>query len=210
MVTRVLSGLAIAVFLTASLVSVAAAQARYQVGPVVGYYRPIGSYWPTAVYAVGLPQRPSDNSGPVFGVLGRVWLSDRGAVELQAAQAWSTVSQVFTPAGPIGPRSVHVLTVAMQGLFEAVSVERFHFWLSAGGGLVRHGGESYAPFGSPTRPAATLGFGCRLRLHGGLGAELGLTDFLYFLDVRTDAGTSVQRGFQHDPMVRVGLTWGWS
>jgi hypothetical protein len=210
MMTRVFSSLAIAVFLTPSVVGVATAQVRFEVGPVLGYYRPLGSFWPTATYAVTLPRRPSDKSGPALGARGRVWLSSRGGVELQVAQAWSTTPQVFTPAGPHGPKSVRVLTVATQGLYEVLSVEPFHLWLSAGGGLVRHGGSSYAAYDSPTRLAGTLGLGSGLRLHGGLSAELGLTDSFYFLDVRTDDGTSVQRGLQVDPVVHVGLTWGWS
>jgi len=202
--------LAIAVFLTPFLVSVATAQVRYEVGPVFGYYRPLGSFWPSSVMATSLARRPSDMSGPALGLRGRVWFSSRGAVELQAAQSWSTVPQVITPGGPRGPYSVRVLTVVTQGLYEALSVEPFHLWLSAGGGLVRHGGDSYAAYDSPTGLAGTLGLGCRLRLHGGLSAELGLANYFYFLDVRTDYGTSVQRGLQHDSMVQLGLTWGWS
>ena len=142
-------------------------------------------------------------------MLGRVWSADgRFGLELQASQAHSTAPQVFTPGGPVGPASVRILTVAAQGLFEVLSVETFRSWLSAGGGLVRHGGEAYAPYDSPMQVAGTLGLGSRLRLHRRLNAVLGLTTFFYYLEVRGRAGT-VQHGWQADPMVQLGLTWGW-
>jgi hypothetical protein len=194
--------------LTHAFVSPATAQARFEVGPLFAYYRPVGTFDPTAASSVTLPARPSDKAGAALGVRGRVWLPNHIGVEFQAAEAWSSVGLVFTPAGPIGPTSVTVLTLAAQGLYEVASAETCQFWLSAGGGLVRHDGDSYGRYGSPTPLAATLGFGSNIRLQGRLNAVLGLTTYLYFLEVRS-SGTTLQRGFQVDPLLQAGLTWGW-
>lgn len=188
--------------------STASAQVRYELGPFVAYYRPAGTFGPTSVYSVTLPARPSDKAGPALGVRGRMWMPNRYGVEVQVARAFSTVGQVFTPAGPRGPTSVRVLSVAVLGLYEVTSTERVLLWLGAGGGLVRHGGDSYGSYGSPESVAGATGIGCDIRLRGRLSAALGLTTYVYLLDVR-DSRNTLQFRFQVDPLVQVGLVWAW-
>jgi hypothetical protein len=196
------------IVLTLAVVSTVNAQVRCEIAPFVAYYRPIGTFWPTSVSAVTLPARPSDKAGPALGVQARVWWPDHFGVEVQVAEAWSSVPQSLTPAGPRGPTSVTVLTLAAQGLYEVASSERLQLWLGAGGGLVRHGGDSYASYGSPASLAGTLSVGSNILLWRRLSAELGTTTYLYFLEV-TGSGNTLQRGFQVDPLFHAGLTWAW-
>ena len=208
MVRQILRGsMMIAVLITA-FVSPATAQAGFELGPFLAYYRPIGTFDPTSAHAVTLPSHPSDKAGPALGVRGRVWGNGKVGVEFQVAEAWSTLGQVVPPGGPIGPTSVRVLAFAAQGLYKVASAERLQTWLSAGGGIVRHGGDSYGRFGSPTSLAGTFGFGSNIRLRGRLNAVLGLTTYVYYLEVR-DSSNTLQHGMQVDPTFQAGLTWGW-
>ena len=100
------------------------------------------------------------------------------------------------------------LSMAAMGLYEVASSERTKFWLGAGRGLVRHGGDSYGSYGSPTSLAGTVGIGSNIRVRGRVSAALGLTTYLYFLEV-IDSRNTLQRGFQVDPLVQAGLVWVW-
>ncbi|HEX4575564.1 MAG TPA: hypothetical protein VH158_10550 [Gemmatimonadales bacterium] len=39
-------------------------------------------------------------------------------------------------------------------------------------------------------------------------ASLGVTTLLYYIDVSDSTGTSLEHGFQVDPLIHAGLSWG--
>ena len=74
---------------------------------------------------------------------------------------------------------------------------------------MRHGGAAYAPYGAPAQLATALGLGSAIPIGLHLNATVGLTTFLYSIDVSDSAGTSLEHGAQVDPLVHVGLAWSW-
>lgn len=190
------------------------AQLTFDAGPTLGYYRPTGHFEAASVHLTSLPLRPADLSGPAWGGEARLWLDRRIGVQLQAATASSTIGEVLTPGGVSPPTRARVLTVTVQGLWNlSPAPERYRFWLGAGTGLVRHGGDAYADHGSPIDVAGVLGVGAaahvvsRLRVTGGVSALLYTFDLEMPPDLRSNPG-SLQRGFQRDVQLHFGLSWG--
>ena len=64
-VVRPLATVAVAIQVA---VGAAVAQHRFEFGPVVGYYRPMGSFEPTTVTRVPFPAAPADKSGLALGM----------------------------------------------------------------------------------------------------------------------------------------------
>jgi hypothetical protein len=187
----------------------AVAQARIEVGPVLGVYLPAGSFQPAPYYSTALPSDPSDMTGLAWGAEGRVWIGPRFGLQLGATVASSRVGGGATPVGVLAPTSVRVLTGSVQALYNLQAGRRTHLWVSGGVGVVRHGGQAYTPYGSPTQLTGVLGVGSSIPLQGQLRLTLGLITQLYSLTVRDSAARPVQRGFQVDAVPRVGIAWAW-
>lgn len=199
----------IALALVAVLAAPATAQTRYDIGPLLGLYAPIGNFRPTPYYTTILPNSPSDLTGLAWGGQGRIWFTRRFGVQLQVASASSTVGGGCTPGGCFSGRPARVLTASAQGLYTSSSPpQRVRVWLGAGAGLVHHGGAAYAPFSSPLQFATALGIGSAISLGGHVTASLGVTTLLYYIDVSDSTGTSLEHGFQVDPLIHAGLSWG--
>jgi hypothetical protein len=193
------------------------AQSSIELAPFFGYYRPMGSFAPASVYSTSLPNKPSDLSGVAWGVEARSWISERLGVQLQAAVANSTMPEVTTPGGAMGPYSAQVLIVTAQAQYDlSPSPERYRIWVSAGPGLIRHGGDAYAiaGVGSPITVGAALGMGLNIPIASRLSATVGAETLLYHLDIkfppelRGNPG-SLESGFQSDLLLHVGLAWRW-
>jgi len=182
-------------------------QTRVEGGPLLGLYSPAGSFQPAPYYSTALPNAPSELTGAAMGGQGRIWFSRRLGLQLQVAWASSRVGGGNTPAGTAPSRPASVLTSSVQVLV-ALShpSQRIQLWLSAGPGLVRHGGEAYARYGSPVQLATTLGFGSAIPIGSHLSVNLGATTFLYNIDVADSTGTSLEHGFQVDPLFHLGLS----
>ena len=197
-----------ALFLAAAIApGPATAQVRFELGPVMAYYRPLGSFQPAPAYSVSLPRTPGDMAGPAFGGEARLWLGRHVGFELEAVQAGSTVPGVVTPASGGGqPTPVRVQAIGLQVAYTVHPTPATRVWVGVGPGLVRHAGRAYAAYGSPTQAAGTVTVGTNFPLVGRLGADLGVTTFFYSFDVSGRFSVS-QRGFQTDPMLHVGLTW---
>ena len=199
--------IALVVFIPSRVVS----QTRVEGGPLLGLYSPAGSFQPAPYYSTALPNAPSALTGAAMGGQGRIWFSRRLGLQLQIAWASSRVGGGNTPAGTAPSTPASVLTSSVQALF-ALShpSQRIQLWLSAGPGLVRHGGGAYARYGSPVQLVTTLGFGSAIPIGSHLSVNLGATTFLYNIDVADSAGTSLEQGFQVDPLFHLGLsvrTW---
>jgi hypothetical protein len=201
------------VAIVAILVPVASsAQMSLEVGPMVAAYVPVGSYQHDAPYwRVGTPESPRENRGTAWGVEARLWLTPRYGVELQSAVTAVTHGAFVVPSGaaPFTTES-RVFTVSAQALCNVASASRTtKLWLSAGGGVVHFGGSTYAPYGSSTRPAASLGVGSSLRLFGAARASVGADAALYDFELLDAWGclgaVSYLHGLQADLLLHAGV-----
>ena len=196
--------------LVATCPTLVIAQVRLEFGPLAALYAPQGSFQPASYYTTWLPNSPSDLTGLAWGGEARLWFARRLGVQLQAAEAFSSVGGGITPRGPVAAMPARVFTLTTQALYNVYSApERARVWLSAGAGLVRHGGAAYARYGTPIQVTGVLGLGYATPIRRRLNATLGITTMLYSFDLRDSTGTSLERGFQTDALLHVGLTWGW-
>jgi hypothetical protein len=153
--TLPLSVLALAVTLTPP----AAAQSRWELGPLVAAYIPTGSFQPAPYYSTALPSDPGDMAGVAWGARGKLWFTPRLGLQIQAAVSSTNVGGGPSPAGLLRPTPVRVLALTAQGLYDLHLSPSSRVWISAGGGLIQHGGAAYEPYGSPTNAAGVLA-GC--------------------------------------------------
>ncbi len=200
-----------------SVVAVAAplrAQTTVNVGPSFGYYRPFGHFDPASVYSTSLPTTPSDLRGFAWGGAAQITFGQRLGAEAKVSVANSTIHGGNTPAGPRGPTSAHVVAVTLQAQYEvSPTPETYRVWLSAGPGLIRHGGDAYAPYGSPTSVSGALGVGISLPIGFHLQIAADATTLLYSFDVKMPPELqgnpgSLQHGTQADALVHVDVRWG--
>ena len=186
-----------------------AAQVRVELGPIVALYEPAGSFHSTPYLNANLPTDPSDNGGLAWGGQGRLWLGPRVGIQVQAAIA-ATSRRVVTPAG-LFHISARVVAATVQGLYNLLPASATQqLWLSAGPGVRNHGGEAYAPYGSPTPLAGVLGVGFVLPIMSRLKANLGVTTLLYSFGLSDRTRSFAQSGFQVDLLLQAGLMLGWN
>ncbi len=199
------------------------AQSTLEIGPLVGYYRPTGTFGRMGVYSTSLPSSPADLSGVAWGAEVRWWLGRRLGLEVQGTVTSSTVRPVDVPlvAGPVAvpipeepitPSRVRVST-AWALLLLNLGAERYRAWVDAGPGVVRHGGTAYGLYGSPTEAAGVVGLGGSVPLSAHLSATAAATATLYDFHVTMPAQPEavypmyLQEGFQTDVLLRFGLEW---
>jgi hypothetical protein len=184
------------------------AQVSVELGPLVAAYAPLGSF--RGGGATALPRKPSDLSGPAWGAQGRVWLRPRVGIQLQAVVASSRFGGGGNaPGGPTTPKDAQVVTLTAQLVYRPLR-RSSALVLTAGAGVVRHGGEAYdAPILRGLNPLAlALGVGTDLHVGHWLTATLGVTALLYQLDVHDGFYQHYEGGFQADLLPHVTLAWG--
>jgi hypothetical protein len=153
---------------------------------------------------------PGDLKGAAWGGVGRIWLAPRLGLQLQITTSSSTVGGGATPGGDFPGTAARVFTASAQGVCALLAAPRsITLWLSAGAGLVGHGGAAYARYGSPVQLATVLGFGSAVPMGSHLIANVGVSTFLYNIDVSDSTGTSLEHGFQVDPVLHAGLGVRW-
>jgi len=195
--------IALVVFVPSRVVS----QTRVEGGPLLGLYSPAGSFQPAPYYSTALPNAPSALTGAAMGGQGRIWFSRRLGLQLQVAWASSRVGGGNTPAGTAPSTPASVLTSSVQALF-VLSHPSQRITDSA---LAQCGAGTGASWRRSLRPvwlqlATTLGFGSAIPMGSHLSLNLGATTFLYNIDVADSAGTSLEHGFQVDPLFHLGLS----
>jgi hypothetical protein len=117
----------------------------------VGYYRPFGPFDPASVSATGLPVEPSDLQAPAWGGTVHLGIGQRLGVAAQLATTRSQIDEAGTPEGPRGPTNVSVVLGSLLFQYDvSPNPHAYHVRVNAGPAFVRHGGEAYRPFGSPT------------------------------------------------------------
>jgi len=192
------------------LTQAAPAQARVELGPLLALYTPLSGFQPAPYYTTRLPNSPGDLSGLAWGGETRLWFAQRAGLQLQIASASSMVGGGNTPGGPVPSTPSRVLTASLQALYTvATTPHGARLWIGGGLGVVRHGGAAYAPYGAPVQLATALTLGSAIPIGRHLKATVGLTTFLYSIDVSDSAGTSLEHGAQVDPLVHAGLVWSW-
>ena len=190
------------------------AQVEFSIGPVIGYYRPFGKFDPASVYLTSLPFTPQALSGLAWGGAASVWFGRRFGAEIQASFTQSMLPGVNTPGGWYKePTPAQVDLVVFQGLLTVLGAPSgHHVWLSAGPGVIRHGGTAYAPYSLPAQWAAVTGAGARVRIRRHLHAAFGLNALFYTFDLpmppeyRLNPG-SLQHGRQIDALLHLGFSW---
>ena len=197
----------------ALLVAPFRAQTSLDVGPLAGYYRPLGHFAPASVYSTSLPSSPGDLSGGAWGGTAHLVFGRRLGVAAQAAVAKSTIPSVVTPEGPSHPTGAQVLVASAQAQYDvSPDPRRYRIWLGAGPAVVRHGGDAYHAYGSPTSAAGALGVGLTAPIGAHLRLAAGATTRLYSLTVkmppelRGNPG-SLEHGFQTDALLHLGVAW---
>ena len=194
----------------------AAAQASVEIGPLVALFTPVGRH---DVFSAIVPAAASDMRGLAWGAEGRFWLTPRFAIQLQGAVRNSRFGGGLYPpcmccvpclASPSAPGSATVVAATAQAVYRP-SPTGFPFWVSAGVGMERRGGQAYADAvsGVSTPFAGVFGLGCDLHFGRRVTASLGATSLLYFLDTRDVFGQPVEHGFQADVLAHAGLAWHW-
>jgi hypothetical protein len=192
----------------------ARAQTSVELGPVFGYYRPLGRFEPASVYSTSLPGDPSELAGVSWGGAAQVRFGGRLGAEVQVSVANSIIPGGNTPAGPGKGVRAAVAAALAQGQYDVSPMPaRFHVWLGAGPALVRHGGSAYAPYGSPVSAAGAASVGVSARVASRAEVALGVTTLLYPFDLAMPAALqrnpgSLEHGFQTDAMVHLGVRWG--
>jgi hypothetical protein len=200
----------VAPVLVTVLAPAASAQARVELGPFLAFYTPLSSFELAPYYTTRLPHSPGDLSGAAWGGEARLWLTQRAGLQLQIAAASSTVGGGNTPGGPASSTPARVLTASAQALYTVPPcAHTARIWIGGGLGVVRHGGAAYAPYRAPTQLATVLGLGSAIPIGRHLNATVGVTTFLYSIDVSDSAGTALEHGAQVDPLVHAGLAWSW-
>ncbi len=207
-----------------------AAQSTFEIGPVVGYYRPTGSFNTSIPYFAAVPEHASDLATRSWGVEARYWLAARWGVEARVAVAgkrWPGRQGFLVPlaspcaypgCGPgqfVPPTPVTVSTASALLLCDvSPAPKRWRAWLAAGPAVVRHGGAAYEPYGSPVQWAGVVGLGGSVPLVAHLRATAGLAATMYAFRLRLAGGpdfgpTELQNGFQTDLLLHLGLDWSW-
>jgi hypothetical protein len=190
------------------------AQTTIDVGPLLGYYRPLGDFAASSVYSTSLPSVPSDLRAVTRGGAVHISFGRRLAVEGQLSVANSTVPGGNTPAGPSGPTEAQELVATLQGQYDvSPAPERLHLWLGVGPGLIRHGGDAYAKYGSPVSMGGALGVGIAVPIRFHLQLAAGATMLRYPFDVKMPPELqgnpgSLQHGVQTDALIHLGVRWG--
>lgn len=211
--TRVIAGLCLVI--QAALATSLGAQTSLGVGPVVGYYRPLGRFEQAPVNARPLPAQPQGLSSLAFGGEMNAWFNGWLGASIEASVAPIHTAALPPPPGGTGTPAMdaRVETVVAQALVSLPRSLHEHLWMSAGLGVVRHGGETYASYGSPTQAAGAIGVGASADVNEHVTLTGGVTLLGYMLDVPMPAALrqtysgSIERGRQIDATFRVGARW---
>ncbi len=201
------------VWACAALVSLCAArsgiaQGRLEVGGLIGFYAPTGSFGSADYHSSNLPSSPQDLTALSFGGQFRLWSPSRIGLQLEGSTASMHVGGGGTPEGNALGSHANVLAGTIQLLYSLSGPDDDHrFWLSAGFGFVRHGGDAYRQYGSPVAATGVLGLGSTFPLAGRLHVMAGVTGMVYNLRVRDGAGASLANGRQVDIRLQTGLAF---
>jgi hypothetical protein len=177
----------------------------------VGLFAPLGSFRAQSFYSSGLPHTPQDLTGPDFGVQARLWPLSHFGFQLDGRIAFSHVGGGGTPIGVLPTTSARIFSGSGQLLYRVTSGEApVRLWFSGGAGVVQFGGRAYSTFTGRTRPAGVFGVASAIPLHAGLDLNVGLSGFVYGLDLQDTSVQGLQQGGSElDLRLQTGISWTW-
>ena len=205
---------ALAVAVAFGFAAPASAQLSGSLVAFVGYYQPLGHFDPASIYSSSLPETPSQLRGAAWGGAGHLSIGRRFGITAQFARTTSRVPEAITPGGPRGPTDAAVTVATVQGQYDVSPPPKAHrVWVNAGPAWVRHGGDAYAPYGSPTSLGAALGLTITVPVASRLQLTADATGVFYVFDVPMPPAFArnpgpLEHGDQRDVLVRFGLAWG--
>lgn len=178
-----------------------------------GYYHPYGHFDPASVYSTRLPGQPSELEGTAWGGAAHLGIGGRYGIAAQVATANSQVGGGNTPDGVQRPAGASVLIASVLAQYDVSPKPRaFGIWLNAGPAVIRHGGDAYRPYGSPTSFGAAFGTTVSVPLGAHLQLNADVTGLFYTFDVpmppdlRANPGR-LEHGSQRDALVHLGIAW---
>jgi hypothetical protein len=184
------------------------AQVRVELGPVVGVFAPTSNVSATAPGSV-LPL-PGDaakhRTGFAYGAAATLWPTQHFGLGLLAMRSSSELE--FSSIGSDTAITAAVSFGAALALWRLPYGPRTNdIRFGIGLGVLKHEGAAYRPYGEPTSTAATASFGTLLALDPHLGVDLGLTAFLYRLQLSSGGTSAPQSRFQTDLLGRVAVAY---
>src|SRR4051812_25046631 len=104
-----------------------AAQRTFDVGPLAGYYLPVGHFVDASIFSTSLPSVPSDLRGWAWGAAAHIGVGRRG-VEAVFFVANSAVPKVIAPGGPRGPTPARETGATVLAQYDVSRTpEKYHF-----------------------------------------------------------------------------------
>lgn len=191
--------------------TVSPAQASVEVGPLVGYYAPVGSFGTGTSSSTAMPNNPIDLAGLARGADLRVWFNRRFGLEIEGEVATSRFGGgLFTPGDFVTtPKEAQVVTTSVQALVRPAPGVPLS--CSVGVGVVHRGGTAYQGFAGQgylglTSVGGTLGLGYDVRFGRFFKATAGLDALLYPLDVHDSLDQRYETGFQTDLLATLSIS----
>lgn len=177
-----------------------------ELGPSIGYYRPLGQFDAVPIMASNLPATPSQLAGVAWGADARLTVRQRWAV----AAAFSTIPStlpVFVNPGFGGATQTHerVTVTTVEPQYRIAGTRASELSLGVGAAMIQHGGEGYGYFGSPRSWGGVAGLELEHRLTKSLRFDASARGLVYSLSVN-----SFEHGRQFDALMTVGLRWRWA
>lgn len=194
----------ISAIVLAVLPALVSAQA-IEIGPSVGYYRPLGGFDAASLNASDLPTRPSQLSGVAWGADLRTAFRNRMGIEATFSTIASTLPPFGNPGSGTAIRTderVNVLTLEAQydlGPTQGSS----QLLVSAGPAMIQHRGEGYSRYGSP----GSWGGGVGLEFVRAMTPQLQIAANLRGLIYAFNLASAPQHGTQFDGLVALGVRW---
>ncbi|MEO7085722.1 MAG: hypothetical protein ABI442_15645 [Gemmatimonadaceae bacterium] len=182
-------------------------QASVEVGPSVGYYRPLGHFAHGDYFDTRLPSTPQDLSALAYGGTAVIRFTRRLGLEVDGTVVPDArSSRVFTNPGGFGGNRVFAATITIASaemLLELKSSNGRRLWVGAGPGFIHHGGDSYDGYGTPSEVAGVAAVGGDIALAKHVHASASLSALVYRL--RLSDPRVIGSGVQEDGLVRLGL-----
>lgn len=186
------------------LATLATAQS-IEIGPSIGYYRPLAQFDPAPYLSSDLPERPSELQGIALGANARVVLGRRAAVEGTFATIASRLPVFISPGNAMAfhtAERVNVLTLEGQLSVSPVGAAS-EVRVGAGPAFVQHRGEGYSRYGSPRSWGAALGIEIARSLASHFEATARAQGIVYQFNLASPP----QHGRQIDGLLGLGMRW---
>lgn len=176
-----------------------------ELGPSIGYYRPLRGFDPAAFTASDLPTRPNELSGVAWGVEMAAAFRNRMGIEAGFSTTPSTLPAFGNPGfGAVSRTEERVNVVSLEAQYDVVPRQGpSQLRVSAGPTMIQHRGDGYSRYGSPSSWGGAMG----LEFVHGVMRQLEFTARLHGVIYAFNLSSPPQHGTQFDALASVGLRW---